>query len=133
MKGHFFTLIFSLFFSLVACDKDKDIVMDNEWIASSIRFENGDFVTPVSQYYFILENNNQFRLQLDINLCGGEVYFRKKTVEFKNGIGCTEACCDSEFAIALVDNLTQTKNWEISTNQLVLTNDKGLMIVFLKK
>ena len=133
MKEIFYTLIFSLFFFLVACDKDKDIVMDNEWIASSIKFENGDFISPVSQYYLILENNNQFRLQLDINLCGGEVYFRKKTVEFKNGIGCTEACCDSEFAIALVDNLTQTKNWEIITNQLVLTNDKGLMIVFLKK
>jgi heat shock protein HslJ len=133
MKGFFYTLIFALFFSLVACDTDKDIVMDNEWIASSIRFENGDFVTPVFQYYFILENNNQFRLQLDINLCGGNVYFRKKTVEFKNGIGCTEACCDSEFAIALVNNLTQTKNWEINANQLVLTNDKGLKIVFLKK
>jgi heat shock protein HslJ len=133
MKGLFFTLIFSLFYSLVACNKDKDILMENEWIASSIRFENGDFITPLAQYHFIIENNNQFRLQLDINMCGGEVYFRKKTVEFKNGIGCTEACCDSEFAIALVDNLTQTKYWEISNNQLVLTNDKGLNIVFLKK
>ncbi len=133
MKMLFYTLIFALFFSLVACNKDKDIVMANEWIASSIEFENGDFVTPVSQYYFILENNNQFRLQLDVNLCGGEVYFRKNTVEFKNGIGCTEACCDSDFAMALVDNLTQTKYWEIKSNDLVLTNDKGLQIVFVKK
>jgi hypothetical protein len=130
MKGLFYTLILALFFSLVACDKDKDIVMDNEWIASSIRFENGEFITPVSEYYFILEKNNQFRLQLDVNSCGGEVCFRNKTVEFKNGIYCTEACCDSDFAIALVENLPQTKYWEISTDQLVLTNDKGLVKLF---
>lgn len=133
MNGLFYTLVFVLFILIISCDEDKDIVLDREWTASSIRFESGDFVNLNSQYDFILEDNNQFRLQLDVNLCGGSVFFRKNTVEFKDGTGCTEACCDSENAIALVDNLTKTINWEINANQLILTNDKGLEIIFLKK
>ncbi len=132
MKILLHLLIFAFFFSLVACNKEKEIVIDNDWIASSIRFENGDFSTPDSQYHFTIENKNQFSLRLDVNLCRGTVYFRKKSVVFK-GIGCTEACCDSESAIALVDNLNKTKYWEASNNQLVLTNDKGLKIVFDEK
>lgn len=129
-----FTQLFVIFiFSLIACDSDNEIDIDNEWIASSIKLENGDFMTPTSNYNFVLENNNQFSLQLDINRCGGNVYFKTKTVEFKNEIGCTEACCDSEFAIALVTNLSKSKNWEIISNQLILTNDIGLKIVFEKK
>ena len=133
MKTVFKTLILIYFFVLVACIKEDDIVLSNEWIAASITYENGNFISPNSEYSFNLENKDKFSLRLDINLCGGTVYFRKKTVEFKNGIGCTEACCDSEFAVALVNNLDKTKNWEIVENQLILKNDKGLKIVFNRK
>jgi heat shock protein HslJ len=133
MKKSFHLLIFILFSTLSACNKDKGIILDNEWIAASITFENGDVSTPFAEYTFLLESKNQFRLQLDINLCGGTVNFRKKTVDFKDGIGCTEACCDSDFAVALVTKLTDTKYWEISNNQLILTNDSSLRIVFDKK
>lgn len=132
MKIFLHLLIFAFFFSLVACNKEKEIVIDNDWIASSIRFENGDFSSPDSQYHFTIENKNLFSLRLDVNLCRGTVYFRKKSVVFKS-IGCTEACCDSEFAIAIIDNLNKAKYWEVSNNQLVLTNDKGLKIVFDEK
>ncbi|KRP27540.1 hypothetical protein [Polaribacter sp.] len=129
-----FTQLFVIFiFSLIACDLEKEIDIDNEWIAASIKLENGDFMTPTSNYNFILENNNQFSLQLDINRCGGNVYFKTKTVEFKNGIACTKACCDSEFAIALVTNISTSKKWEIISNQLIFTNDAGLKIIFEKK
>jgi len=133
MQTVFKTLILIFFFVLVACNKEKDIVLSNEWIAASITYENGDFITPNSEYFFILDNKNKFTLRLDINLCWGSVHFRKKTVDFKNGIGCTQACCDSEFAIALINNLENTKNWDIVENQLILKNDKGLKIVFNKK
>ncbi len=133
MKTVFYTLFFTSFFFIIACEKDKDVILDSEWIASSIIFENGDFTNPNSYYYLIFENKGQYRLQLDINLCGGEVSFKGKSVKFKNGMGCTEACCDSDFAIALVDNLTKTTNWGLNANQLVFTNDKGLEIIFVKK
>ncbi len=133
MKTIFYTLFFASFFFLIACEKDKDVISDSTWIASSIKFENGDFANPNSQYYLVFEHKGQYRLQLDINLCGGEISFKEKSVKFKNGMGCTEACCDSDFAIALVDNLTKTKNWVLNANQLVFTNDKGLEIIFVKK
>lgn len=133
MKKVILQLFVIFIFSLIACDLDKEIDIDNEWIASSIKLENGDFMTPTSNYNFVLENNNQFSLQLDINRCGGNIYFKTKSVEFKNGIACTEACCDSEFANALVANLSKSKKWTIISNQLILTNDTGLIIVFEKK
>lgn len=73
-----FTQLFVIFiFSLIACDLEKEIDIDNEWIAASIKLENGDFMTPTSNYNFILENNNQFSLQLDINRCGGCLFQNK--------------------------------------------------------
>lgn len=133
MKGVCFVLIFILFYSFIACNKEKEVVLDNEWLVFSIRLENGDFTTPTSQYYFIPENRNSFKLLLDINTCSGKVNFRSKTVAFSDGITCTEACCDSDFAIALINNLVKTKYWEINGQKLVLSNDKGLEIVFNKR
>jgi len=132
MKSINLALIFVSFFLMVSCEKDIAIVLDNQWVASSIKFENGDFETPGSLYYLIFENKGQFRLQLDVNLCGGEVSFKKKLVNFKNGIACTEACCDSEFAIALINNLTRTKYWAVNNRLLVFSNDNGLEIIFEK-
>lgn len=118
------------FFVLSACNKEKDIELSNEWIAASITLENGGFLTPNSDYVLNLEKKDRFSLRLDINVCEGSVEFKEKTVEFNNGIACTEACCDSEFAMALVSNINKTKNWDIVKNQLILKNDKGLKIVF---
>lgn len=133
MKTVFKALILTSIFALAACNKDKDILFSNEWIAASITQENGDFITPNSDYTLILESKSQFSLRLDVNLCGGKVYFRRQKVNFKDGIYCTEACCDSEFAIALVNNLDKTRNWSIVGNRLMLKNDKGLLIVFNRK
>ncbi len=119
------------FFVLSACNKEKDIELSNEWIVASITLENGGFLTPNSDYLLNLEKKDRFSLRLDINVCEGSVEFKEKTVEFYNGIACTEACCDSEFAVALASNLDKTKKWDIVENQLILKNDKGLKIVFI--
>jgi len=126
-------LLFASFLFLVACEKDKDIILDSEWIASSIRLENGAATTPDSEYTLAFENKGSYSLRLDVNLCGGEVSFRRKSVKFRNGMNCTEACCDSEFALSLASNLTKSKYWELNANQLVFTDDNGMEIIFVKK
>lgn len=133
MKKIIYALCITCLFLLNTCDANKDVILDSEWIASSIKFENGDITTPDAEYILIFENKRQYRLQLDVNLCGGEAFFKGKSVRFNNGMACTEACCDSPFAIALVEHLTKTRNWQLNGNELVFSDDKRMEIVFAKK
>ena len=133
MKTTLLALFFLFLLHLTSCNKDKANVIDNQWIATSIVLENDVILTPNSNYYLSFESKDQFSLSLDINHCGGEVHFKKNTVEFKSGAYCTEACCDSDFAITLLNQLTQIEQWELIENQLIFSNPRGLKIVFLQK
>lgn len=129
-----FLLIFSILtLLLLSCDKANiDILVETDWVAESIQQENGTILTPVADYILSFENNHQFGLKLDINLCGGGADFKKETVDFSEGIYCTKACCDSEFANTLIQLLPENTHWNISNNQLVFSNKKGLEVVFIK-
>jgi heat shock protein HslJ len=70
--------------------------------------------------------------QFDINLGGGGVGFNKDTVDFSEGIYCTKACCDSEFANTVIQLLPENTQWKLSNNPLIFFNKKGLEIVFRK-
>jgi len=135
MKNSFKLLLLFVLACFSSCNKEKNNVINNEWIASSITYENGEYETPdiKARYLLSFEKKSQYSLQLDINLCGGEVSFKRKSVTFKKGMNCTEACCDSEFANALATKLPQTEKWQIDNNILSFSNDKGLKIDFIKK
>lgn len=107
---------------LVACKKDKGIHPDlyNTWEAKS-------FVSIDSRAYNKNENtkilltlykNGTYRLRLDINSCSGEY-----TVDSNNRIifsyaACTEACCDSEFSLKLIEMLSKVSSYNIDGNSL---------------
>jgi heat shock protein HslJ len=126
-----FVLMMSLL--LLSCDKANiDILVETDWVAESIQQENGVILIPDADYILSFENDHQFGLKLDINLCGGGVDFKKETVDFSEGIYCTKACCDSEFANTLIQLLPENTHWNVSNNQLNFSNKKGLEIVFRK-
>ncbi|MEY2905103.1 MAG: hypothetical protein RJA52_1119 [Bacteroidota bacterium] len=129
-------IIFLSLISLMSlsCNKDNlQILVDTEWIAKSIQQENETILLPMADYILSFENERQFGLRLDINICGGGVEFKKETVDFSAGIYCTKACCDSEFANLLVQKLPENTHWKLSNDQLIFSNKKGLEIVFRKK
>ncbi len=133
MKTTLYALFVLFFLNLISCNKEIKNVTDNQWIARSVVLENNVILTPNETYCLSFESKDQFSLSLDINHCGGEVHFKNKTVEFKSGAYCTEACCDSDFAITLLNQLTQIEQWELIENQLIFSNTRGLKIVFLQK
>lgn len=133
MKTLLKTLFFFSLLAFYACNDKKDLVYTNDWIAKSITHANGVFETPNFEYLFIVEKKNEFSLRLDINTCGGNVKFGRKTVEFKNDIFCTEVCCDSDFALSLINKLPTTEKWTVEGNLLILENENDLKIVLEKK
>ncbi len=133
MKIAFRLLFLITLFVLFSCNKDSDNEILGSWKAVSITYEDGEIALPDAEYLLTFENPSQYRLQLDINNCFGEISFNNNTVEFPDGIGCTEACCDSDFAISLAQELPQTQQWEITANQLLFSNDMGLQVVFKMK
>lgn len=121
-------------FCLTACSKKSDEITDNEWVAISIKLENGTFLTPVADYLLTFDNGSKFKLQLDKNSCMGRMTFGENRVSVDDGISCTEACCDSEFAEILVESLQDVDTWRIiETNRLLFTNKSGLEVLFEKK
>jgi len=133
MKIKFLPIISMLSLLLLSCDKaDIGILVETDWVAESIQQENGTTLTPDADYILSFENDHQFGLKLDINQCGGGVDFDKETVDFSEGIYCTKACCDSEFANTLIQLLPENTHWKLSNNQLFFSNKKGLEIVFRK-
>lgn len=133
MKNVFYVILLVCIGALSACNANLDSLVSHEWKAVSMRLENGTVSTTDSLYSLDFENARQFRLQLDINTCGGELTFRGQSVRFQNGMMCTEACCDSEFATTLAANLTKAQKWELQNNTLIFTSEKGLRIEFVKK
>jgi heat shock protein HslJ len=135
MNNMFKLLFFITILAFTACNKDRGNVINSEWIATSITYEDGQTATPDMKAKYILsfEDKKKYRLQLDINSCGGEVTFKSKSVKFKNGMNCTEACCDSDFAVSLTDKLPQTDSWKIKGNNLIFENNKGLKVSFIKE
>jgi heat shock protein HslJ len=133
MKFTFLPIISILSLLLLSCDKaDIEILVETDWVAESIQRENGIILTPDADYILSFENDHQFGLKLDINLCGGRVDFKKETVDFSEGIYCTRACCDSEFANTLIQLLPENTHWKLSNNQLIFSNKQGLEILFRK-
>ncbi len=133
MKNSSHILLLTFLFTLISCNTDSDEEILGEWIAASITYENGETVVPEAEYILTFENLSQYRIQLDVNLCSGEVSFNNNSVEFPGGIGCTEVCCDSSFAVSLTEILPQTEQWQITGNQLSFSRDAGLRLTFSKK
>ena len=75
---------------------------------------NGDYILGLDI------DSRSYTLQLDINSCGGSIGgVQNNKIEF-NDPACTEACCDSEGALCLLDALLVVDSYELTASQLIL-------------
>jgi len=66
---------------------------------------------------------------LDVNGCSGLISkARNGEINFKPG-ACTEACCDSDGALCLLDALLVVDSYDLQGDQLILTG-KSVEITF---
>ena len=125
MRWFIFSLIAITFFS---CNKEEDSELLNKWkVEGYVKDSFSLSQTASSDLYITFNKNKSVELSLEINRCGGNFSLDEKTITISN-FSCTEACCDSEFSMELLDLLSQINTYSISGNQLTLTGDDQLKI-----
>ena len=99
-------LIFAVLpgFIMGSCKKE-DINIDitsNNWEVVKIKKQGESKYTKAGKSYIIVfKNDGSFTLRLDVNTCYGNYKIIKSGSIKLDGVGCTEICSDSDFAVDL--------------------------------
>lgn len=123
-------------FILSSCEKEDinyDInIKENEWVVSKIKTKE-DLVLRTTSSTYILKfiDDIQYTINLDVNSCGGNyTNFGNGSIKIEPA-GCTEICCDSEYAEDLIQILSTITKYYGKGNELILEGD-GKIILFKK-
>jgi heat shock protein HslJ len=123
-------LSFLSIFTLLGCSSDFDELAGN-WVAESLSSGNLDCEEQLDGSYIldIEARSETFGISLDINTCSGSIKgARRGNIEFKDP-ACTEACCDSEGALCLLDALLKVDSYNLQGDELILSGN-SVEIVF---
>lgn len=116
----YLTLFFvsSLFFACNNHDSDESLI--GKW--EVMKLYDDILLKPQfnNSYIFEFQNDTLVMVKLDVNICyGGYNESCDDCIEF-DGFGCTEACCDSEYAEDLIRITSESSEYDIDGDQLTL-------------
>ncbi len=124
-KSIYYLLVFSFVLSLNSCE-DKYCSCSEEingtWeveqfmsIESVLYAKNNNYSPSVE-----FKTDGSFEIHLDINVCSGRFELSEESGITFSAIGCTEACCDSDFSEKFIEMLPQVSDYEIDGKDLKL-------------
>ena len=129
------TLLLLMLLYFGSCSKDKQTIVGNEWQVESIKVHADStlqYPSSVNIYMLSFENKKSYDLRLDVNSCAGKVKFMSNnTVDFESS-GCTKICCDSDFAMKIIDILAYVNKYDISGAALTFTSENGEILNLTK-
>jgi len=73
-------------------------------------------------YVLKFGEDNQVSIRLDINSCGSGYDTKCDECISFAGFACTKACCDSEFAVKLIEVIGEATKYDIKSDILTLKN-----------
>lgn len=120
---------------LLCCSKEKQEVIENNWQVESIKVHaDSAFHHPAQGkiYTLAFETKINYVLKLDVNKCSGKVKFKSSSSIDFTDTGCTEICCDSDFAKNIVYILIEVEKYHLTDTTLILTKKNG-KVINLKK
>lgn len=120
---------------LLACSPDRNTVTDNRWVVVNYRLSEADSVRNAPRSYVLsFDDRRNFSFRLDVNTCGGSVNFQTNNIVlFTQNPTCTEACCDSAFALGVLSALKEVNRYDLLNEQLTLSGNGGLRISLVKE
>lgn len=131
-KRYFFISI-CFVLTLAGCGKDKTIV-DEQWEVQSIRVHTDSAsINAARDYILSFENRKNYMITLDVNNCSGEVDFEKENSIDFGLAACTKICCDSTYALSLLNILESVNKYDLNESTLILTGDIGKRISLKKR
>jgi heat shock protein HslJ len=119
-------LIFGVTALFVSCSNDDACNCSGEIIG---KWEVEEFMSVESVLYakdkdyspFVEFNaDGSFEIHLDINVCSGTFELLDESGIKFSDIGCTEACCDSDFSEKFIEMLPQVTTYSIEDEELRL-------------
>lgn len=122
MKPIFYLLIIFIITNAATC---KRITLPNtKWKVREMRLPNAASVQmPTKDYVLEFRADSSINIKLDINNCFSKYHILDVNHITINSLGCTKACCDSEFAMTLAHLLSQTKTFKIKGDKLQLDGE----------
>ena len=114
--------------AFLACGNDDDDpgmgpfdITSLDWQIYRYTNQDVDSILPVAYTFRFDKIDEDISVQFETNSCGSDyvVNLEENQISFP-GLGCTEACCDSEMAETIKDLLSRVGNYEIVAPDLIL-------------
>lgn len=100
-----------------------------DWVVQSLQLKDKE-PNSYDKYYTLNITAEGLGLPLDINQCGTSYTVKKDSMIVDKFMTCTEACCDSEEAVAISKFLSGPLHFTIREDILKLSHDKGTLTLF---
>jgi heat shock protein HslJ len=111
------------------CNRHSDhLILGQTWKIERLKLSNDTVWRPGVEpwYEMTFTSSGNASLRLDVNLCGGKVNIGQHSIKIDVQT-CTEACCDSEYALQLMQSLQRIKNYKLVEDTLWLFNPDSIM------
>lgn len=101
----------------------------NDWEVVKIkRQDESDYTKAEKSYILKFTNEQTYTFKLDVNDCFGEYETMAYGIINIGQMGCTEVCCDSEFAQTLLDLFPKMTSYYGKGDELIFEGE-GEMIL----
>lgn len=114
-----------------SCAK-KDIYIDltsSNWEVVKIKKQGESSYTKAEESYILKFTNEQtYNVNLDVNDCGGEYEISSYGNINLGLMGCTEVCCDSEFALSFSELLPKMTSYYAKGDELVFEGEGKIIL-----
>lgn len=113
--------------SASSCEKGLE---NTRWKVTEIRQANATKTDmPTKDYILEFKSDKSVGIKLDINNCFGSYEISDPNQIQFSPMGCTKACCDSEFANQFINLLQQVKSYTVAGKKLTLNGEGVIRLV----
>lgn len=111
------------------CSKKEIALANTRWKILEFRQPNATSAQlPTKDYILEFQNENSLNIRLDVNNCMGSYEITDKGAIRISPLGCTKMCCDSEFALNLVNNFSKMQTFKVKAKTLYLKGEGEIIL-----
>ncbi len=114
-----------------SCQKEDvniDLQLNNWEIMEVMWSSQSNSAETDSSYIVQFHQDSAVYLQLDVNTCFGKYFISEQGEIEIQGMGCTEMCCDSEFAESLPSLFLKMRKYYALGDRLYLEGDGRIIL-----
>lgn len=122
---------FSFIFIITSCEKEKvDVILTNSnWEVKKYKLNvDGDYLSSSESYILKFTDETSFGIYLDVNGCGGSYSVSANRDLEISQLYCTKVCCDSEYALNLIQLLPKMNSFYGLRDELVLEGEGKIIL-----